>query len=51
MADSSAAPDASPALVAAIERIERDAWADLYAAAPAQVRQALGVEHRASTTG
>ena len=33
-------------LVREIERIERDAWADLYAAAPDHVRATLGVEAR-----
>jgi len=51
MADDAVSPDISPALVRAIERIERDAWADLYAAVPAQARQALGVEHRTVDDG
>ena len=29
-----------------IEAIERDAWTDFYGAAPAELRSALGVEHR-----
>ena len=35
------------ALVLEIERVERDAYGDLYEAAPAHVRAALGVETRA----
>jgi hypothetical protein len=41
----------APSVVAEIERIERDAWADIYAAAPNDIRQALGISHQAVDDG
>src|SRR5256885_14276971 len=35
----------APELVAELEGIERDAWADIYAAAPDDIRNALGISH------
>ena len=34
-----------------LELIERDAWADMYAAAPAAVRSELGIQHRSVDSG
>ena len=41
----------SAAEVAAVEAVERDAWLDMYAAAPADVGAALGLQHRAVDDG
>src|SRR2546421_3164666 len=36
----------APEIVTQLERIERDAWVDIYAAAPDDIRNALGISHR-----
>jgi hypothetical protein len=36
----------APEIAIELERIERDAWADIYAAAPDDIRNALGISHR-----
>jgi hypothetical protein len=35
-----------PAQIAQIEAVERDAWLDIYAAAPSPIRSALGIVQR-----
>jgi GNAT superfamily N-acetyltransferase len=36
----------APEIVGELERVERDAWADIYAAAPDDIRSALRISHR-----